>query len=270
MGKIWTNLKQNIDRGKQGLNTGIPFEGFTTLSNQICNIQQGRFDLIFAGTGVGKSAFVNATYVFGAINYMQQHPEHINDLEIIYYSLEITPELQIAKLICARLWEEHDILTTVNEILSRGNFDLRPEVALLIDKYEEDLNQIQDKFLFFKSSVTPDSLYTNIVAYAKKRGTVIYDKQGEISGYKAFNSNLITLIVIDHAGLISKGKYKTLKEAIDQSSKYLVFFRNVFNFSPVVISQINRGSEQMDRRDNGDNWMPMLSDIKDTGKRKTH
>ena len=38
----------------------------------------------------------------------------------------------------------------------------------------------------------------------------------------------------------------------------------MFNFSPVVISQINRGSEQMDRREN-DNWMPMLSDIKNTG-----
>jgi hypothetical protein len=263
--KTWTMLKNNIDRGLQGLNTGIPFHGFGTFSDYICNIQQGRYDLIFAGTGIGKTAFVNSTYVFGAIEYMQRHPEHVNDLEIIYYSLEITPELQIAKLISARIWNEHGILTTVNEILSRGNNRIRPEVLALIEEYEEDLNEIQSKYLFFRASANPEFVYTDIVKYAKSRGRVTVNSEGDITAYKPANPNLITLIVIDHAGLISKGKHKTLKEAIDQTSKHLVFFRNMFNFSPVVISQINRGSEQMDRRDNGDNWMPMLSDIKDTG-----
>jgi hypothetical protein len=50
--KHWDKLKQDIERGKQGLNTGIPFEGFTTLSDHIKNIQPGRYDLIFAGTSV--------------------------------------------------------------------------------------------------------------------------------------------------------------------------------------------------------------------------
>jgi len=50
----WKKLQEQIARGKKGLNTGIPFSGFTTLSDQIDNIQQGRYDLIFAGTGIGK------------------------------------------------------------------------------------------------------------------------------------------------------------------------------------------------------------------------
>ena len=65
--KYWDRLQKNIERGKQGLNTGIPFQGFTTLSKHIKNIQPGRYDLIFAGTSVGKTAFVNSTYVYGAI-----------------------------------------------------------------------------------------------------------------------------------------------------------------------------------------------------------
>lgn len=263
--KTWDSLKSSIQRGVKGLNTGIPFDGFGTFSDYICNIQQGRYDLIFAGTGLGKTALVNSTYVFGAIRYMQKHPEHVNDLEIIYYSLEITPELQIAKFISAKIWKEHNILTTVNEILSRGNNKIRPEVLALIDSYEQELAELQNKYLFFRSSCNPDSLYTDIVKYARSRGKVTTDEEGTVQSYVPNNPNLITLIVIDHAGLINKGKYKTLKEAIDQTSKHLVFFRNMFNFSPVVISQINRGSEQMDRRDNGDSWMPILSDIKETG-----
>ena len=30
--KYWDRLKSSIERGKEGLNTGIPFQGFTTLS----------------------------------------------------------------------------------------------------------------------------------------------------------------------------------------------------------------------------------------------
>jgi hypothetical protein len=51
--KYWDRLKAGIERGKQGLNTGIPFQGFTTLSDHVKNIQQGRYDLVFAGTSVG-------------------------------------------------------------------------------------------------------------------------------------------------------------------------------------------------------------------------
>ena len=69
--KYWNRLSHQIERGKKGLNTGIPFYGFTTLSDQIMNIQQGRYDLIFAGTSVGKTAFVNSTYVFGAIELIK-------------------------------------------------------------------------------------------------------------------------------------------------------------------------------------------------------
>ena len=262
--KYWDRLKESIQRGKHGLNTGIPFQGFTTLSNQIKNIQQGRYDLIFAGTSVGKTAFVNSTYVYGAIEFLQSNPGYIHDIEIIYYSLEIPPEHQIAKHIASLIWRNHGVLTSVDEILSRGNLVIRPEVEALIDIYQEQMQEIQDKYLHFRSSLNPDFLYKDLITYAESRGKVVKSPEGLIVDFIPNNPGLITLVVIDHIGLINYNNYKDLKEAIDKASRTLVFFRNMFNFSPVVISQINRSSEQMDRREN-DSWMPMLSDIKNTG-----
>ena len=262
--KYWDKLKEEIARGKLGLNTGIPFSGFTTLSKHIKNIQQGRYDLIFAGTSIGKTAFVNSTYVYGAIEYLQNNPGYVHDLEIIYYSLEIPPQDQIAKHIASLIWKNHGILTSIDEIKSKGDMEISPEVELLIGEYEVKMNEIQDKYLFYRSNLNPDFLYKDLMGYAEKRGTVVRDDNDFIIDYVPNNPSLITLIIIDHIGLIDLGKYSSLKEAIDKISKTLVFFRNKFNFSPVVISQINRGSEQMDRRD-GDSWMPMLSDIKNTG-----
>jgi replicative DNA helicase len=262
--KYWDKLKNSIERGKQGLNTGIPFGNFTTLSNHIMNIQQGRYDLVFAGTSVGKSAFIDSTYVFGAIDFLQANPGYIHDLEIIYYSLEIKPEDQIAKHIARLIWEEYGILTDTNEILSRGNKHIRPELENIINSYEERLNEIQNKYIHYRSSLNPDFLYKDLIGYAEKRGTVIRNTEGLILDYKPNNPALITLVIIDHIGLIDLGKYNNLKEAIDKCSKTLVFFRNMFNFSPLVVSQINRSQEGMDRKE-GDNWMPMLSDIKNSG-----
>jgi replicative DNA helicase len=266
MSKInyWDKLQEQIDRGKRGLNTGIPFYGFTTLSDQIDNIQQGRYDLIFAGTGIGKSAFVDSTYIYGAIDFLQAHPNYIHDLEIIYYSLEIPPEDQIAKHIARLIWEEHGILTTVKEIKSRGNLTIRPEVEKLIDSYKEKMDEIQKKYIHFRTSLNPDFLYKDIMGYAEKRGTIYKNVEGQIVKYIPNNPGLITLIVIDHMGLMDLGKYNTLKEAIDQTSKYLVKFRNWFNFSPLPIFQMNRSSEGMDRRKD-DDWEPQLSDIKNSG-----
>ena len=262
--KYWDKLKEEIARGKKGLNTGIPFSGFTTLSKHIKNIQQGRYDLVFAGTSIGKTAFVNSTYVYGAIEYLQTNPGYVHDLEIIYYSLEIPPQDQIAKHIAALIWKNHGILTSIDEIKSKGDMEISPEVEGLIGQYEEKMNEIQDKYLFYRSNLNPDFLYKDLMGYAEKRGTVVRDENEFIVDYIPNNPALITLIIIDHIGLVDLGKYSNLKEAIDKISKTLVFFRNKFNFSPVVVSQINRGSEQMDRRE-GDSWMPMLSDIKNTG-----
>lgn len=263
--RIWDKLKHQIKRGSEGLNKGLPMGSFTTLSKYVCGIQQARYDLIFAGTSIGKSAFVNDAYVFGPLMYLQKNPGHIHSLEIIYYSLEITPELQIAKYIARRIWEDHKILTNINEILSRGDNMISQELMDLIDSYEEELDELQGKHLFFRSYLDPDYLFEDIVKYAKSRGTVHYDANDVIIGYTPNNPHLITEIIIDHYGLINKGKYPDLKQAIDQTSRHLVFFRNIFGFSPVGISQINRSSEGMDRRDNGDAWLPTLADIKNSG-----
>ena len=228
------------------------------------NIQQGRYDLIAAGTSVGKTAFVNSTYAFGAIEFLQQNPNYVHNLEIIYYCLEIPPEDMMAKHIASLIWKDHGILTTINEIKSLGDNELRPEVEALIESYEEKLEEIQNKYIHFKTSLSPKSLFRDLITYAEKRGEVIRDKNNNILEFKPKDESLITLIVVDHIGLLNYKDYANKKEAIDITSRHLVFFRNMCGFSPVVVSQINRGSEQMDRQ-NGENWMPKLADIKDSG-----
>jgi replicative DNA helicase len=256
---------EQIARGEKGLNTGIPFKGFTTLSDYICNVQQGRMDTIFAETGSGKSSFVNSAYVFGAIQFILDNPDYIHNLEVIHYSLELKPEAQMAKYAASRIWDEHQILTSVNEIFSKGNFDIRPEVKKLLPHYQAELNQIVGKHLHFRNSLNVKYFYKDILSYAEKRGQVIKNSKGIILDYKPKDPSLITLIIIDHAALINHTGFSNLKEAIDELMKMCIFFRNIFNFSPVIVSQVNRSSTQMERLGDSQHWKLKLSDIKHTG-----
>tara|TARA_R110000744_G_scaffold371135_3_gene481978 strand:- start:3907 stop:4986 length:1080 start_codon:yes stop_codon:yes gene_type:complete len=262
--KVWEELQVEIDRGVKGLNVGLPM-GFNRLNKYIAGVQQGRYDTWGGATGTGKTAIVDEAYVFNPYDHLRSQKDPFNSLEIIYYSLEIDPVVKIAKFISRKIWEDHGILTNVNEIFSRGIHKLPREVQKLIPTYQEYFNVMQDEVLFFRNSLSPDYLYSDVMKYAESRGKVERNEHNIVTQYTPNDPNLITLIIIDHISLIDKNKKdSSKKEAMDRASKMLVFFRNTFKFSPVVVSQFNRGIEGMDRKKQ-DSVEPQLSDFKDTG-----
>jgi hypothetical protein len=235
--RVWDNLKKEIDRGKKGYNVGLTM-GFDRLSKHVCNIQQGRYDTIGGATGTGKTALVDSAYVFHPYDYLRNNESFYN-LEIIYYSLEIEPTVKLAKFVARKVFEDHGILTNINQIYSKGNHRIPKEVLNIIDSYEEYFDIMQEKTLFFRSSCSPNYLYKDLMGYAEKRGKFIKNKDG----------------------IVTEGNKK---KAIDRASKILVYFRNMCKYSPVIVSQFNRGIEGMDRKEN-DSQEPQLSDFKDTG-----
>lgn len=262
--RVWDNLKNEIERGKKGYNVGLTM-GFERLTKHVCNIQQGRYDTIGGATGTGKTALVDSAYVFHPYDYLRNNESFYN-LEIIYYSLEIEPTVKLAKFVARKIWEDHEILTNVNQIYSKGNHKVPAKVLDILDSYEEYFDEMQEKTLFFRSSCSPNYLYKDLMGYAEKRGKFIKNKDGIVTQYIPNNPFLITLVIIDHIGLIDGNKEDqgNKKKAIDRASKILVYFRNMCKFSPVVVSQFNRGIEGMDRKEN-DSQEPQLSDFKDTG-----
>jgi len=262
--KVWDNLKKEIDRGKKGYNVGLTM-GFDRLTDHVCNIQQGRYDTIGGATGTGKTALVDSAYVFHPYDYIRTHGSFYN-FEIIYYSLEIEPTVKLAKFVARKIWEDHNILTNINQIYSKGNHKVPKKVLDILDSYEEYFDEMQEKTLFFRSSMSPNYLYKDLMDYAEARGKFIRNKDNIVIQYIPKDPFLITLVIIDHIGLIEGNREDqgNKKKAIDRASKILVYFRNMCKFSPVVVSQFNRGIEGMDRKEN-DTQEPQLSDFKDTG-----
>jgi replicative DNA helicase len=265
MGKInyWKRLREDINRGLKGYNVGLP-NGFDRLNDYVTNIQQRTYYTIGGATGTGKTAFVDSAFLFYPYDYLQNN-ESIYSLEVIYYSLEIPPEDKLRKFVCFKLKEKYDITIDPKQLRSQGKKKLDPNILPYVDELEEYFTKMQEEVLHFRPSMSPDYMYKDIMSYAESRGKIIRNSDGIIVDYKPDNPFLITEIIIDHSNLIDLNKQdKSKKEAIDRASKMLVFFRNMFGFSPIIVSQFNRGIEGMDRKKQ-DSQEPQLSDFKETG-----
>ena len=76
-----------------------------------------------------------------------------------------------------------------------------------------------------------------------------------------FNENEITIVVIDHIGLLKLTKDQpTKKKAIDKMSDELRYARDFYGYTPVVVSQFNRSISNIVRLKNGD-VEPQLEDF---------
>ena len=253
-------LFSEVERGKQGLNEGLPM-GFDRLSTYIAKIQQARYDLIGGSTGSGKTALVDSAYLSNPYDYLKSN-DSIYKLEIIYYSLEIDPVQKISKLMANKLWRDYQIKTDVSTIFSKGKNRISDEVYQLVHSVKDYFEEMNNS-VFYRNSCNPNYLFSDLMRYSETRGKVIKDENGYIINYIPNNPNLITLVIIDHIGLITPNAEDiNLKAAMDRLSKHLIFFRNNMKFSPVVVSQFNRSIENFDRMKSSNE--PQLSDFKDS------
>jgi replicative DNA helicase len=82
--------------------------------------------------------------------------------------------------------------------------------------------------------------------------------------YEPNYDNTITMVIIDHIGLLKTTKdYNTKKASIDKMSDELRYARDFFGYTPVVVSQFNRDISSPMRIKNGD-VEPQLEDFADS------
>lgn len=257
------DLKRDIENGRLGLNKGLP-HGFDRLVEYIPGIQQGTYYLCGAESSVGKSAFVNNSFVFNPIDwYIANKDKTKSKLKIHYYSFEISAKLMMFKAVCRKIYLDYGILLDINYILSRGKNRISQEHYDLVVKTLDYFDEMNDILMVSDIPENPTGIWNKELRYAAQNGTGLVDNKLE-GDYLPNDPNLYTLVVVDHISLIKKERGFNTKELIDKLSEYMIILRNKCNFTPVIIQQINRAGNDPVRIRTG-KMEPMLSDFKDSG-----
>ena len=266
-----------VSDGMQGKNAGLT-NCFNRFNHYLCNTQKKTYYAIGGLPGTGKTSLADENFVLAP--FMGHKIEKVKDpnaklnVEWIYYSFEISKNAKIAKWVSNFIYRMDGTIADPNLILSRGKNRLPGDLYTKVRKVYPIIEELLDNIKFVDEPQTPGQMYWDMLRHAEANGTFQYEhytdensiQQKRKIGYTANDPDKYTIIVIDHVGLVKREKGLTKKDNIDKLSSMLVYFRNICQYTPVVISQFNRALSSVDRQKfkNAD-LAPSLEDFKDTG-----
>lgn len=250
-------LKHEVELGLTGRNSGIPM-GFDRL-NRYIGIRKGIYFLVGGLTGSGKTSFIDDAYVLNPFDWYISQSNPGVKLRIIYRSMERSRTYKLAKWIGRKIFLDHGIIIPVNKLLGWNDKLTKDEHDLFL-MYEDYMNQMDDVITIIDGPENAVGVAKELKAHALQNGRIEqvdeYNKR-----YFPNNENEITIVIIDHVGLLKTTKDQpTKKEAIDKMSDELRYARDFYGYTPIAVSQFNRSISNPIRLKNGD-VEPQLEDF---------
>lgn len=250
-------LRQEVQLGLDGRNGGIPM-GFDRL-NKYIGIRRSTYILVGGLTGSGKTSFIDDAFVLNPFDwYISQSNPGIK-LRIIYRSMERTRVYKMAKWVSRKIFLDHGYIIPVPKLLGWTDKMTKDEHDIFL-MYEDYMEMMDDVITIIDGPENPIGIAKELKAHALKHGKIEqvdeYNKR-----YFPDNEREITLVVLDHIGLLKTTKDQpTKKQAIDKMSDELRYARDFYGYTPVVVSQFNRDISNPIRMKHGD-VEPQLEDF---------
>ena len=266
----FTDLQDAIERGKLGLNTGLPMGSLDKLLSIVPNIQQRTYYLVAGEPGGGKSAFALNSFLYNPFSLLRAHNPNKLTFKVFMWALEIPKIDIIAKAVCRKLYFKHGYVVDVNLVLSKGKNRITDEVYKDAMELSYFYDEIEEIFQIYPPE-NPTGIYHTMTDYAKKNGEIITKSYQGSDGvtreafdkYIPANPNEYVIILIDHVGLLRRERGFDAKQTIDKMSEYMVSLRNMYGYIPVMVQQISRSMSTTDRF-KLKRVEPQLSDLKQT------
>ena len=250
------NVFNYIENGKKGNNIYVDFT-LDKLNNYI-KIWKGRYYLIFALSGVGKSKFAYHQFIFNVIDKQINH-NFLDWLKIDLYSLEISSSTVIGNAIIYYLKKYRNIVTDINQLFS---YTEKIPDKLYKETQRQELKEYikeVEKYLNIEHILTFGKLKRNINTTLKELGNIKRNERNDMIQFEPKTTRYLYEIVIDHISLTSLIQGKSRYETIGIISKYLFYMRNIAGITPVIIQQVNPDR----KRELKDTVSPNHEDLRD-------
>ena len=250
-------LKNEVQKGLDGRNGGIPM-GFNRL-NRYIGIRKSMYFLVGGLTGSGKTSFIDDAFVLNPFDWFISQKGPKIKLRMIYRSMERSKTYKLAKWISRKIFLDQGIIIPVPKLLGWTEKMTKDEHDLFL-MYEDYMEMMDDVITIIGGPENPVGIAKELKAHALQNGSIEQlDEFNKV--YVPNDENEITIVVIDHIGLLKLTKDQpTKKQAIDKMSDELRYARDFFGYTPVVVSQFNRDISNPMRIKNGD-VEPQLEDF---------
>ena len=253
-------LKHEVELGLTGRNNGIPM-GFNRL-NRYIGIRKSMYFLVGGLTGSGKTSFIDDAFVLNPFDWYISQPDPGVKLRIVYRSMERSRTYKLAKWVSRKIFIDQGVIIPVAKLLGWNEKMTKDEHDLFL-MYEDYIQRMDDVITIIDGPENAVGIAKELKAHALQNGRIEQvDEYNKI--YVPNDPSEITIVVIDHIGLLKTTKDQTTKKAaIDKMSDELRYARDFYGYTPVAVSQFNRDISNPIRIKNGD-VEPQLEDFADS------
>ena len=254
---MFEQLKNEVELGLSDRNSGIPM-GFNRL-NRYIGIRKSMYFLVGGLTGSGKTSFIDDAFVLNPYDWYISQKDPGVKLRIIYRSMERSRTYKLAKWVSRKIFLDYGIIIPVPKLLGWTDKMTKDEHDLFLS-HKDYMDQMADVITIIDGPENAVGIAKELKAHALENGRIEQiDEYNKV--YIPDNENEITIVVIDHIGLLKTTKDQpTKKEAIDKMSDELRYARDFYGYTPVAVSQFNRSISNPMRIKNGD-VEPQLEDF---------
>lgn len=269
--KVPTDLQQYLSQdsllgdvagGIAGENAGIMLHT-PKLKAIVGDFTKGQYILVGADSGVGKTTFTDEFFTFAAYKAKLQG----FNVGMTYFSWEISKRAKRAKLASyiTNVMDDN-VRINANNIRGTNGAELTDAEIAMLQRASPSVNAFFDEHCNFQEQpMTPSEFNEYLNAYALANGTFTF-VDGEAVSYTPQDPSKMNVFIIDHIALCDTDSGQTLKQAIDEISKFIVQFRNMCNFTFVVVQQFNGDMQNVFRSGNTteNSIIPQRSDFGDS------
>lgn len=267
--------------------------------NKLFNFMQSRYILITGSTGSGKTSFVDYSAILGVWSLIKEEPDLLEDmhLEYLYFSLERKRMFKHAKWVSYMIYRDHGIRVSADELIGWGDKPLNDKGYKLLRSYDDEISKLLGHCTIYDGKVKVDFVKKRIAEKAKELGTLFTSdnkrvyKEGSHIGffsedlvrttergkelYYKFTHNGREYEILQNSRVYVPHKLSTFffivvdginlyrdKKDIDDLSIALADARDIYGFSPIVVTQQNRSLGDSTRQKmRGAELEPQLEDI---------
>lgn len=243
---IISKVLELIEKNKTKEFNCIPYDGiFPRLSEYIHGLKKGLYYGVTGTPGSAKTQFTDHAFLYYPYDFCKS--SNI-DLEIVYFSFELSKEAKILSGISKKLFEEYGIKMSPNALQSIGKYKISDEVYQKVKDLTNYFSELEKYVTFYDEPLTPSQIYKIIEKKLLENGVNHYKKE-EITenGIKKFvnvfdkyvpnNPEKYIVFIFDHISLIQQDTNQTKHEALTTFSNNNVFFRNRYNCTIVNVHQ---------------------------------
>jgi hypothetical protein len=265
-----------VDQGRLGGNEGL-YNCFDSFNDYLCNTQRGTYYAVGGMPGSGKSAFVDDNFILSPYMFYKKRDGKVK-VKWFYYSFEISYMAKRAKWTAYKLFTDYGLTVDSSFILSKGSKNrISQEVYDKVVEVDQYMDELFDHITFIQDPENPTGVRNTVAKFAEQNGTVHTENythpDGSIgkrrTGYTPKDPELYVQVIVDHVGLTKKERGYDTKQNIDKLSEYMIEIRNMYNYTPILVCQFNKGLSGIERlklaHSGKVDLAPILEDFKDTG-----